>query len=78
MRRSFAHLTTKVQENISGMHTVKALAREDLEDFRFEDRNRRYMEANLEAARIWSAYFPLMELIGNISVVVLLAYGDGW
>jgi len=77
VRRSFAHLTTKVQENISGMHTVKALAREDLEISRFEDRNRRYMEANLEAARIWSAYFPLMELIGNISVVVLLAYG-GW
>lgn len=77
VRRSFARLTTKVQENISGMHTVKALAREELEISRFGERNRQYMETNLETAYIWSTYFPLMELIGNISVVVLLAYG-GW
>src|SRR5690606_17141398 len=77
VRRSFARLTTKVQENISGMHTVKALAREELEISRFGERNRQYMETNLETAYIWSTYFLLMELIGNISVVVLLAYG-GW
>lgn len=77
IRKSFAQLTTKVQENISGMQTVKALAREDYEIELFDNRNQGYKETNIKAAQIWGTYFPLMELIGNICVVALLAYG-GW
>ncbi|MDA8353010.1 MAG: ABC transporter ATP-binding protein [Firmicutes bacterium] len=77
IRRSFAALTTKVQENISGMNTVKALAREDFEIGRFDGKNEDYKRTNVETGHIWGTYFPLMELVGNISVVALLAYG-GW
>ncbi|OYD07440.1 ABC transporter ATP-binding protein [Paludifilum halophilum] len=77
IRRSFAQLTTKVQENISGMNTVKAMAREDFEIDQFDSRNQSYKKTNVDTGHIWGTYFPLMELVGNISVVVLLAYG-GW
>lgn len=77
IRKSFAQLTTKVQENISGMQTVKALSREDYEMGQFAEHNRGYKQTNIKTAHIWGIYFPLMELIGNICVVVLLAFG-GW
>lgn len=75
IRQSFSHLTTRVQENISGMNTVKALSREDFEIGRFLDKNEGYRTSNLENAKVWSTYFPLMEWMGNISVVILLLFG---
>src|SRR5699024_4290865 len=39
IRKSFGKLNTRVQENISGMHTVKSLSREDFEVDRFTKSN---------------------------------------
>ncbi|EKN65224.1 ABC transporter ATP-binding protein [Neobacillus bataviensis LMG 21833] len=75
IRESFGRLNTKVQENISGIHTVKALSKELVEIERFDKSNEDYRTKQLYTASIWSKYFPLMELIGNISVVLLLAFG---
>ncbi|WP_026689964.1 ABC transporter ATP-binding protein [Alteribacter aurantiacus] len=77
IRKSFAGMTTKVQENISGMNTVKSLSKEDFEMGRFDSKNADYKDKYVFTANIWAKYFPLMELIGQISVVVLLGYG-GW
>ncbi|NWQ40774.1 ABC transporter ATP-binding protein [Bacillus sp. EB106-08-02-XG196] len=75
IRESFGKLNTKVQENISGIHTVKALSKEAVEIERFTKSNQDYRTKQLNTAAVWSKYFPLMELIGNISVVVLIGYG---
>ncbi|MBY8912383.1 ABC transporter ATP-binding protein/permease [Bacillus sp. YC2] len=75
VRTSFASLNTKVQENISGIHTVKSLSREDFQISGFNKANQEYRSTFLKTSSIWSAYFPLMELIGNISIVALLSYG---
>ncbi|MFB5660838.1 ABC transporter ATP-binding protein [Alteribacillus sp. HJP-4] len=75
IRKSFASLTTKVQENVSGMSTVKSLSKEDFEIGRFNKRNIHYKDKYLHTSGIWAKYFPFMELIGNICVVVLLGFG---
>ncbi|MEY2196445.1 ABC transporter ATP-binding protein [Neobacillus sp. BF23-41] len=75
IRESFGQLNTKVQENISGIHTVKALSKEAVEIERFNETNQVYRTKQLTTAAVWAKYFPLMELIGNISVVALLGYG---
>ncbi|MGG1660755.1 ABC transporter ATP-binding protein [Brevibacillus sp. NRS-1366] len=77
IREAFSALTTKVQENISGINTVKALSREDFEIGKFTEKNQNYKDNHISTAKIWGAFFPVMELIGNICVVTLLAYG-GW
>ncbi|UCZ51793.1 ABC transporter ATP-binding protein/permease [Bacillus shivajii] len=77
IRKSFAGMTTKVQENISGMNTVKSLSKEEFEIGRFDDKNTDYKDKFIYTANIWARFFPLMELIGQICVVVLLGYG-GW
>ena len=75
IRKSLGRLNTRVQENISGMHTVKSLSREDFEVGRFSMNNDNYRQNNLTTSFIWAKFFPLMELIGNISAVSLLAFG---
>lgn len=75
IRKSFGKLNTKVQENISGINTVKSLSRESYEIGRFNDSNGDYKDKYLFTSDIWAKYFPLMEFMGNISVVLLLGYG---
>ncbi|MBU8565057.1 ABC transporter ATP-binding protein/permease [Virgibacillus pantothenticus] len=75
IRQSYGKLNTRVQENISGMHTVKSLSREDFEIGRFAHRNDAYRQHYLHTSFIWSKYFPLMEFIGNFCAVALLAFG---
>ncbi|SDN25953.1 ABC transporter ATP-binding protein [Alkalicoccus daliensis] len=75
IRKSFAGLTTKVQENISGMTTVKSLSKEEFEMGRFGDKNTDYKDKFIFTSNIWSKYFPFMELIGHFCVVALLGYG---
>lgn len=75
IRKSFGKLNTKVQENISGIHTVKSLSREEFEINKFNDSNGDYKQKYLFTSKIWAKYFPMMEFIGNLSIVFLLAYG---
>ncbi|WLR47104.1 ABC transporter ATP-binding protein [Halobacillus litoralis] len=75
IRKSFGKLNTRVQENISGMNTVKSLSRENFEIGRFSNRSEDYRSKFITTSNIWARYFPLMEFIGNVSVVALLAYG---
>lgn len=75
MRLALSSLTTSVQENITGVRTVKSFAREPHEVDKFSSRNERYKSNQIFAATLWAKFFPLMELFANISVVVLLLAG---
>ncbi|SDL79018.1 ABC transporter ATP-binding protein [Sediminibacillus halophilus] len=75
IRKSMGRLNTRIQENVSGMNTVKSLSKEDFEIYRFTDKNDNYKDNYIATSHIWARYFPLMEFIGNICMVALLAYG---
>src|SRR5699024_3010437 len=75
IRKSMGRLNTRVQENVSGMNTVKSLSREDFEIDRFSTSNDDYRKNYISTSEIWAKFFPLMEFIGNISAISLLAFG---
>lgn len=75
MRLALSALTTSVQENITGVRTVKSFAREPYEVDKFSLRNERYKSNQIFASTLWSRYFPLMELLASVCVVILLAVG---
>lgn len=75
IRKSFGKLNTNVQENISGINTVKSLSREDFQIEKFNSSNGDYKDKYLLTSDVWAKYFPLMEFLGNVSVVLLLSYG---
>ncbi|GGH42020.1 ABC transporter ATP-binding protein [Paenibacillus silvae] len=75
MRLALSSLTTAVQENITGVRTVKSFAREPYEVEKFSTRNERYKTNQIHAATLWSRYFPVMEILASVSVVLLLVVG---
>ncbi|NMO96998.1 ABC transporter ATP-binding protein [Paenibacillus lemnae] len=75
MRLALSSLTTAVQENITGVRTVKSFAREPHEVVKFSGRNERYKSNQIFASSLWARFFPLMELFANVSVVILLLVG---
>ncbi len=75
MRLALSSLTTAVQENITGVRTVKAFAREPHEVDKFSVRNERYRTNQIFTSTLWSRYFPVMELLASICIVILLGFG---
>ncbi|MFC4809435.1 ABC transporter ATP-binding protein [Paenibacillus sp. GCM10023250] len=75
MRQAMSNLTTSVQENITGVRTVKSFARESFEMEKFSDRSGLYKNNQIKASGLWGRYFPVMELLGSLCVVILLVAG---
>lgn len=77
IRSAVGRLTVSVQENITGVRTVKSFAREPFELKKFEKENVEYRDNHLQLAGVWAKYFPMIEFIANLSVAALLLVG-GW
>jgi len=68
-------LSTKVQETLSGTMTVRVYGEETGEEDRFQRLNARYLDINLQLARLRGILFPMMGLAGGIGGVVVLGVG---
>jgi ATP-binding cassette subfamily B multidrug efflux pump len=77
IRSAVGRLIVSVQENITGVRTVKSFAREPFELKKFAKENVEYRDNYLQLANVWAKYFPLIEFIANLSVAALLMAG-GW
>ncbi len=77
IRSAVGRLTVRVQENITGVRTVKSFAREPFEINKFVKENVDYRDNHLQLAGVWAKYFPMIEFIANLSVAALILAG-GW
>ncbi|MFL0248123.1 ABC transporter ATP-binding protein [Candidatus Clostridium stratigraminis] len=68
-------LNTAAQENIAGVRLVKAFAREKHEILKFLKLNKENFNLGMEQNRIIADYFPPIEFLTNISIVLLVAVG---
>ncbi len=75
IRQAMSRLQTVVQENIMAVRVVKSFTREPYELEKFAAANTAYSQGNLRAAASQANYIPLIQLLGNLSAVVLLWYG---
>ena len=72
----FSDISSRVQENLSGVRMIRAFAQERAELRRFEELNREYIAQNLKLVRIEAIFQPSMEvLIGLTFMAVLWAGG---
>lgn len=70
-----AEITTTAQENIAGVRLVKAFAREKYEMKKFLKLNRTFYDLSMEQGKIIGNYFPPIEFLTNISLVVMIVLG---
>jgi ATP-binding cassette subfamily B protein len=72
----FSDISSRVQENLSGVRMIRAFVQEAAELRRFEELNRQYIAENLRLVRVSGLFQPLLEgLIGITFLVVLWAGG---
>lgn len=70
-----AEINTIAQEDIAGIKLVKAFSREKYEINRFLKMNKVYYDLNMEQAKIIGDYFPPIEFLTNIALVIMIVLG---
>ncbi len=70
-------INTTAQENLAGVRLVKAFGREKYEILKFFTQNKENYDLRVEQAMIWGRYFPLIEFLTNLAVVLVITSG-GW
>lgn len=70
-----AELTTVAEENLAGVRTVKAFAREDHEISKFLNHNRRYYNLNMEQSKVLVRYYPYFQIVGILLPIVMTIVG---
>lgn len=75
VRERIARLNAFLQEQISGMTIVHLFQRERENDLEFEEINRKHRDADLASVGWDSMFSALIELMGSITVAVILWYG---
>jgi len=75
VQEQFAALSSRAQENLSGIRVVKAYVQEDAQADTFRAANEEYVQANMAWARINSALWPLFAAVAGLAGLVLLYVG---
>ncbi|MDU1891895.1 MAG: ABC transporter ATP-binding protein [Dysgonomonas sp.] len=70
-------LNAVVRENLINIRVVKSFVREDFESKKFEKSSEDLRDMVIRASNIVVSIFPVMQLIMNISVIVILWIGGG-
>lgn len=68
-------MSSTLQETFAGIRVVKAFGRETAEGERFQARNQAFLATTLKTNQVWSIGHSQMEVIGVISIAVIIWYG---
>ncbi len=68
-------LSTRAQENLTGVRVIRAYAQEEPEIALFDKANRHYVERNIKLIGSWSLFFPALSALIGLTVVILLGLG---
>ena len=77
VQEGLASLSSAVQENISGMHVVKAYGAESVAVRRFGRLNDEFSRQSVELARVRGRLMPLMKIASGVGTLMVLWYGGG-
>ena len=70
-----AALNTVAEENLAGVRTVKAFAREKYEIGKFMSHNRRYYDLNMQQSKVFVKYDPYFSLVTKVLPLITVMSG---
>ena len=70
-----SELNNTAAENLAGVRTVKAFAREDFERKKFHKHNQKYYELNIKQSKIFVHYNPMVQMITRLLPAIVLFFG---
>ncbi|HEY7557350.1 MAG TPA: ABC transporter ATP-binding protein [Candidatus Binatia bacterium] len=75
VQQQMSALSSHVQENLSGMHVVKAYAQEKFQTEEFIRINEDFQEKSMEMARLRGIVTPVMQGINGLTILIVIWYG---
>jgi len=75
VRRAIATVNAQLQEGIAGVRVTQSLTREDVNSEQFENVNREHFTANVEAARLQAAMWPMVEILTAVGTALVIYFG---
>jgi ATP-binding cassette subfamily B multidrug efflux pump len=75
VQESFATLTGKIQESISGIRVIKAFVQEKSELEKVDEVSLDYVNRNISMAKIAGIFHPFMSFVISISMIITLYFG---
>ena len=77
IQENFSLLTTRAQENFSGIRVIKSYVREENEIKRWSELSKEYLQKNMNLVRIQAIIMPILYMITGISIIVVIWIGGG-
>jgi ABC-type multidrug transport system fused ATPase/permease subunit len=74
-RETLGDVSAELEENISGVRVVQAFGREDASQAEFASANAANRDANISAQSITSAFSPALDILSNVGLGIVVAYG---
>jgi ATP-binding cassette subfamily B multidrug efflux pump len=74
-QEKLAGLSARVQESMAGSRVVKAFVQEENEIKDFRELNRQLVERHDRLIRVTSLFYPMMQFVIGLSIVIILWYG---
>ena len=75
IQENFSQLTTRAQENFSGIRVIKSYVREANEIKRWNELSKEFLRKNMNLVRIQSIIMPILTIITGISIIVVIWVG---
>ncbi|MCX6151822.1 MAG: ABC transporter ATP-binding protein [Ignavibacteriales bacterium] len=75
IQAKFADLTTKAQENFSGIRVIKSYVREENEIKEFKSESLDYLKKNMEMVKIQALFQPALFLVTGTSIILVIWLG---
>ncbi len=75
VQQESAELSAVVEETVAGIRVVKGFAAEDTQARRLRKEADDLYDVSMEGARIRSVYWPALELLPNVGLIMVLGYG---
>ncbi len=77
IQEKFSEITTKAQENFSGIRVIKSYVREEGEKKFFSKLSQEYLTRNMDMVKIQAAIMPFLYLITGLSIIIVIWIGGG-
>ncbi len=72
---TLGELSSRLQENVSGVQVIRAFAREPYEIKRFDETNRKYYDSRLTVISEWAKVMPTTDLLVTLGTILILWFG---
>jgi len=76
VQKAFASLTDMMHENVSAVRVIKTFVQEKNQVKKFNSYSQKVVDTNLHLVRVTGIFYPLVQYLSALSLLIVLGYGS--